>query len=54
MTCKTTLAAVVLGLLPTFAMAYCDDMRRMEESANCPAGQIYNIEFEVCVFPPTG
>jgi hypothetical protein len=51
---KTLGAALIALALPTFALAYCDDMRRKPDGALCPEGQIYDAEFAVCVHMPTG
>ena len=54
MTSKTLLAALLLSALPTFALAYCDDMRRKPDGTLCPTGEIYDAEFSMCVHAPSG
>lgn len=50
---KTAFLALVLAALPTLAFAYCDEMRRQPNGSLCPADNIYDHEFGLCVEKPS-
>ena len=54
MSVKITVAALLLAAIPTFAVAYCDEMRRKPDGTLCLAENIYDSEFAMCVARPTG
>ncbi|MCG6904344.1 MAG: hypothetical protein LJE68_16860 [Rhodobacter sp.] len=49
MTVKITAAALLLAALPTFALAYCDEMRRKADGSLCPVDKVYDSQFDMCV-----
>jgi len=48
MTLKTTLAALVLAVAPSFAVAMCWD-HAPEQAMSCAEGQVYDAEAGACV-----